>query len=116
MKQEGNESFRASQWSEALVSYRTALSRLPTRMKQSVAPDSLQDDSSDEGARSKLSKVSTQKEDSEQADAPTELEGECAKVRAVLNANIGACLVKLVCEYMLNVSGYLPNFNNLGRL
>lgn len=114
LKLEGNESFRASRWSEALVSYRTALSRLPMRKKQSVSPDSLQDDGSDEGARSSSSEVPAQ----EEVNTPTELEAECCKARAVLNANIGACLVKLVCESMLDAqcSGYLTGFNNLGRL
>ncbi|OAX44810.1 TPR-like protein [Rhizopogon vinicolor AM-OR11-026] len=97
LKREGNESFRASRWSEALVSYRTALSRLPRRKKQPVSPDNLQDDTSDEGARSSSSKpeVPAPEEDLEQASVPCELEAECCKARAVLNANIGACLVKL---------------------
>ncbi|KAJ8596540.1 TPR-like protein [Rhizopogon salebrosus TDB-379] len=92
LKQEGNESFRASSWSEALVSYRTALSRLPKRKKQPVSPDSLQDGTSDEGTQSSSSNGPTQEEGS---NALSELEVECAKTRAVLNANIGACLVKL---------------------
>ncbi|KAG1755086.1 TPR-like protein [Suillus paluster] len=95
LKQEGNESFRASAWSEALVSYRTALSRLPTRKKQPPSPDSLQDDASNGGAQSSSSKVPTREEGPEPANTPSELEAECAKARAVLNANIGACLVKL---------------------
>jgi len=94
LKQEGNESFRASRWSEALVSYRTALSRLPKRKKQPVSPDSLQDGTSDDGTRSSSSKGPTPEGGSEQTNVPSELELECAKTRAVLNANIGACLVK----------------------
>ncbi|KAG2117803.1 TPR-like protein [Suillus discolor] len=96
LKQEGNESFRASRWNEALVSYRTALSRLPRRKPQPPSPDS-QDDTSDHGgARSASSgEVPTREEGPEPASIPSELEAECAKARAVLNANIGACLVKL---------------------
>ncbi|KAG2149804.1 TPR-like protein [Suillus cothurnatus] len=99
LKQEGNESFRASRWSEALVSYRTALSRLPRRKPQPPPPDSSQDsdDTSDHdgGRPASSSKVPTRKEEPEPASIPSELEAECAKSRAVLNANIGACLVKL---------------------
>jgi len=103
LKQEGNESFRASRWSEALVSYRTALSRLPKRNKQTVSPDNLPDNTSDDGSSPNSSKVPPEEEGSEKANIPSELEAECAKARAVLNANIGACLVKLVCESMFNV-------------
>ncbi|KAG1866252.1 hypothetical protein C8R48DRAFT_772353 [Suillus tomentosus] len=97
LKQEGNESFRASRWNEALVSYRTALSRLPKRKPQPPSPDNSQDDTSDHGgARSASSgEVPTREEGPEPASIPSELEAECAKARAVLNANIGACLVKL---------------------
>lgn len=97
LKQEGNESFRASRWSEALVSYRTALSRLPRRKPQPLSPDSSQDGTSVHGgARSaSSSKVPTREDGLEPANIPSELEAQCAKARAVLNANIGACLVKL---------------------
>lgn len=118
LKQEGNESFRAGRWSEALVSYRTALSRLPMRKKQPVSPDGLQDGGSDEGARSSSGEVPAQEENSEQVNTPTKLQTECCKARAVLNANIGACLVKLVCESVIDTqsSEYLTGFNDLGRL
>ncbi|KAG1757375.1 TPR-like protein [Suillus lakei] len=96
LKQEGNESFRASRWNEALVSYRTALGRLPKRKTQTPSPDSSQDDTSDHGGtRSSSSEVQTREEGPESANIPSELEAKCAKARAVLNANIGACLVKL---------------------
>lgn len=106
LKQEGNESFRASRWSEALVSYRTALSRLPRRKPQPPSPDSSQDDTPDHGgARSaSSSKVPTREDGPEPVNIPSELEAECAKARAVLNANIGACLVKLVRKSILDVS------------
>lgn len=98
LKQEGNESFRASRWSEALVSYRTALSRLPRRTPQPPPPDSSQNNTSDQGSAARSassSKVPMREEGPEPANIPSELEAECAKARAVLNANIGACLVKL---------------------
>lgn len=41
------------------------------------------------------SKVPTREDGPEPVNISSELEAECAKARAVLNANIGACLVKL---------------------
>ncbi|KAG1826160.1 uncharacterized protein BJ212DRAFT_1318380 [Suillus subaureus] len=97
LKLEGNESFRASRWSEALVSYRTALSRLPRRKLQPPLPESSQNDTSDHGGAQSASSsnVPTREEGPEPTNIPSELEAKCAKARAVLNANIGACLVKL---------------------
>ena len=37
-----------------------------------------------------------EKEDEPEDPVPEEMQAECAKARAVLNANIGACYVKLV--------------------
>jgi hypothetical protein len=44
---------------------------------------------------------STENAQEAKAPLPTELEAECAKARAVLNANIGACYVKLVRETLI---------------
>ncbi|KAI0652217.1 hypothetical protein C8Q79DRAFT_936615 [Trametes meyenii] len=99
LKQEGNEHFRAKQWDQALASYRSALGHLPKRPelgqvkgKEKAQPsdDSTSDLSEDaESARAK----SAERVPSDTNLAP--LQAECAKARAVLNANIGACFTKL---------------------
>ncbi|KAF7306655.1 TPR-REGION domain-containing protein [Mycena indigotica] len=86
LKQEGNEHFRGQRWEQALAAYRTALGRLPKRRKlpepKPVPPDDDED-----------IQESNQEEEEPQELTPEELEH--AKTRAVLNANIGACYVKL---------------------
>lgn len=90
LKLEGNDLFRASKWTAALVSYRTALSHLPPR-KRSAEPESDQADV--DSAR----QPSTGDPDGGHVtDIPSALDVECGKARAVLYANIGACLAKLV--------------------
>ena len=126
LKAEGNDAFRAKEWSEALLAYRNALARLPRRKRESTkskgkrraTPDANDDDESrsaspsakrddDKGTSTKEKDVSDdedegQEEDDEPEDdadpVPEEMRAECAKARAVLNANIGACYVKLVCH------------------
>nr|GAT49750.1 predicted protein [Mycena chlorophos] len=69
----------------ALVAYRTALGRLPKRQKvPEPKPVKLDDD---DGAQ--------QEEETESAPEPSPEDPELVKTRAVLNANIGACYVKL---------------------
>ncbi|KAF9243941.1 TPR-like protein [Melanogaster broomeanus] len=66
LKLEGNELFKASKWSEALVSYRTALNQLPPRKRlaeQDIDPPTL---------------MQTQTKSNHQLDI------ECSKTRAVL--------------------------------
>lgn len=93
LKLEGNELFKATKWNEALVSYRTALGQLPLR-KQSVKSelDQADIDSPDFPQQPPTgdSSVTTM------TDTSNALDSECAKARAVLYANIGACLSKLV--------------------
>lgn len=93
LKLEGNVHFRAKQWHEALVSYRTGLARLPPRQKRKDKERKEEPDLSDD------EKETTYKsEDSgihESGDKDDEDQTECAKARAVMNANIGACQVKL---------------------
>ncbi|KAF7971826.1 hypothetical protein HWV62_19831 [Athelia sp. TMB] len=113
IKQEGNEHFRSKRWTEALVSYRTALAKVPPREEENTA-------SSDKGKK----RQATPPSDNEAATAPknlegdeapttlarlpmTELELECAKVRSVINANIAACHVKLVSCNPYFVPSYL---------
>lgn len=107
-KAEGTEFFRAKQWDEALVSYRAALTILPARMepkstpmskgKERIVPDL--EDNLDIGPSldASESKPDTSAElIPEIQDIPlTGPEAECAKARAILNGNIGACYVKLV--------------------
>jgi len=91
LKLEGNESFKAAKWNEALVSYRTALSHLPPQ-KRSTEPDRDHDVHDDPPGPSQ------QPSDPSPAtvtDIPNQLHPECAKARAVLYANIAACLSKL---------------------
>ncbi|CAL1695387.1 unnamed protein product [Somion occarium] len=69
LKAEGNDHFRAKSWDEALAQYRSALGHLPKRKGKQRETDEVEE--------------------------PEPLASECAKARAVLNANIGACYVKL---------------------
>lgn len=99
LKVEGNELFKATKWNEALVSYRTALSQLPPR-KQSAkseldqadidSPESRQQPPTGDPSGGAVSDI-----------IPNALDLECAKARAVLYANIGACLSKLVSRARL---------------
>ena len=88
LKQEGNDHFRAKRWEEALAIYRSALGHLPRRptpLRRTTEPDDRLEDAD-------VQQVEPQAEQS----PPTELDVECAKARAILNANIGACYAKLV--------------------
>ncbi|KAH7924883.1 hypothetical protein BV22DRAFT_1034674 [Leucogyrophana mollusca] len=94
LKQEGNEHFRASQWNEALVSYRGALARLPNRKESQTLPIDEADPDEELDLHPPRDTKGTAPEHPA-IDPPSELELECSKARAVLNANIGACLVKV---------------------
>ncbi|KAJ7139842.1 TPR-like protein [Mycena epipterygia] len=89
-KNEGNDHFRARRWDEALVAYRAGLGRLPKKPQPETK--SPVDDDEDPPLAQQPSDSSTPKED---AVPMTPEETECAKARSVLNANIGACFVKL---------------------
>ncbi|TFK89631.1 TPR-like protein [Polyporus arcularius HHB13444] len=101
LKREGNDHFRAQRWEEALATYRSALGHLPARphlqtRAQGRDTDLTEEDS--EGLRLNDEPVeeSSIRPESPAAQAPpTEVEIECAKARAVLHANIGACYLKL---------------------
>ncbi|KAH9937130.1 uncharacterized protein B0H18DRAFT_1091417 [Fomitopsis serialis] len=108
LKQEGNGHFRARRWNEALAAYRSGLGRLPKRRlletekgKEREMADA-DDDDLDEVAESEDSeakgkgKEKAEVVEEELAQTPSvESELECARARAVMNANIGACYVKL---------------------
>ncbi|EPQ61387.1 hypothetical protein GLOTRDRAFT_90232 [Gloeophyllum trabeum ATCC 11539] len=102
LKLEGNDYFRAGKWTEALNAYRTGLGRLPRRKKNLTSKKGKErerdltsglDEDDDQGDDRPLA---TGNEDGQEPQPPlTEVEKECAKVRAVLSANIGACHMKL---------------------
>ncbi|KAI6132666.1 TPR-like protein [Pisolithus croceorrhizus] len=92
LKLEGNDLFKASKWTEALVAYRTALSHLPPR-KHPVNRPADEDPSSSDNAETPDEHNKTP--ENTQPEAPTEDEVEFSKARAVVNANIAACLIKL---------------------
>ncbi|CAA7266620.1 unnamed protein product [Cyclocybe aegerita] len=96
-KLEGNDHFRAGKWNDALVAYRAALNCLPKR------PPKPQEEGQRKGLHDDLDEESPPRpkedKDAEVADvsspAVSEADKEHAQLRAVLNANIGACFVKL---------------------
>ncbi|GJJ09631.1 hypothetical protein Clacol_003855 [Clathrus columnatus] len=85
IKSLGSDHFRAGEWHEALQEYRRALALLPPKPS---------------GPSVHNKGKGKEKEGSDHDEAletqPSELEQECAKARAILNGNIGACYVKLV--------------------
>ncbi|KAJ7357080.1 TPR-like protein [Mycena albidolilacea] len=93
-KNEGNDHFRARRWDEALVAYRAGLGRVPKRQKPEKQPETHSEDDVDDDPTPSQEDPT---ENSPKEEVPmTDEEIECAKARAVLNANIGACFVKLV--------------------
>jgi hypothetical protein len=100
LKSEGNNYFRARKWNEALVAYRAGLGHLPKR-KNRVAPTQAGNGTQREVGLDDDEPISSERADESHLDdgISEELQPECeecAKARAVLNANIGACYVKLV--------------------
>ncbi|PBK77011.1 TPR-like protein [Armillaria solidipes] len=95
LKLEGNDHFRQRRWNEALVAYQSGLGHLPKRRpKNSESPEdrlSRLDEDEDGETSDPVETVATP--DNNEVEAETD--EECAKVRAVLNANIGACFVKM---------------------
>ena len=103
LKHEGNEHFRAKHWDEALVAYRAALGRLPKRKspaKVSSKSDGKRRDDDGAGQEEQASVSEAASSIVEEPAPSTALEIECAKARSVLNANIGACHVKLVSFFL----------------
>lgn len=103
LRKQGNESFRAKRWDEALASYRAALGRLPklpealllSKDNGAEPTTAAGDDASDQDVDTQSTPIDTQAED-EHEGASSETDAECAKARAIINANIGACFMKLV--------------------
>ncbi|KAJ4486369.1 hypothetical protein J3R30DRAFT_3821212, partial [Lentinula aciculospora] len=93
LKGEGNDHFRARRWEDALATYRSALGRLPKRKAvRKPEPHLDEDELSPEHSSSQSSNEKSKDQDEE---ILTEEEVQVAKARSVLNANIGACYVKL---------------------
>ena len=102
-KQEGNDCFRTGKWNEALIAYRSALNSLPKRPTQSRSDTSEVDEALGEDPSTKHERKGSDDEaerepvvDEVSSPAVTESEKESVRLRSVLNANIGACFVKLV--------------------
>lgn len=103
LKQNGNEQFRAKQWNEALATYRSALGRLPVRKAKLLATNEKgkEKETSDRLDQEVVESTSGSDDNEQSSTSVPEpevigVEAECAKARATLNANIGACYVKLV--------------------
>ncbi|KAF8649853.1 hypothetical protein AX16_005616 [Volvariella volvacea WC 439] len=111
LKTEGNELFRASQWTEALVAYRNALAHLPQRKSEPRPSQSLGSDASSSSTtlpsdekvpvadEAQVENGTSSKSENEEPKAVGSNEreevDEYAKLRAVLYGNIGACHVQL---------------------
>ncbi|KAK0505879.1 hypothetical protein EDD18DRAFT_1372669 [Armillaria luteobubalina] len=98
LKLEGNDHFRRRRWNEALVAYQSGLGHLPKRRRKKISgsPEDhlsrLDEDEDEDGETSDpVEPVATPNNN----EVETETDKECAKVRAILNANIGACFVKM---------------------
>ncbi|KAF5377688.1 hypothetical protein D9615_005234 [Tricholomella constricta] len=100
LKAQGNDYFRASRWDEALVAYRSGLDQLPKRIQQvddiSTEGDNSSGELPTEEAMKKDQPLKEEHLSTTDDPSPSQAElDEYAKLRAVLNANIGACYVKL---------------------
>ncbi|THH30061.1 hypothetical protein EUX98_g4117 [Antrodiella citrinella] len=101
LKLEGNEHFKNQSWHEALGVYRSALGRLPKR--KLPRPARLQEQEREDGKGKGKARDDEEDDEVPESSLPvleppvelSELERECAKARAVMNSNIGACYVKL---------------------
>lgn len=123
-KEEGTDHFRGGRWTEALVAYRAGLGCLPPRALPPPPAVPRRDDDPDddfprdtdtdteagrgkgkaEDAKGKGKAKETGADDvpiALSSPAVSEADKEVARLRAVLNANIGACLVKLVSSRSL---------------
>ncbi|KIY63640.1 TPR-like protein [Cylindrobasidium torrendii FP15055 ss-10] len=102
LKNEGNDHFRAQRWNEALVAYQSGLGQLPKRplpRNTVVETDPYQDDSDEEESSKRTPgtpKDPTPTQEAESVATPSSPTPDIySKPRAVLNANIAACYLKL---------------------
>jgi hypothetical protein len=120
IKEEGNDSFRGQQWNDALVAYRRALARLPKRpvADSSASRKGKARESDDPLDTSEGDVVNEQLKDApdEMPHAePPEQQTQCSKARAILNANIAACYVKLVSTIEASLRAHLTA-QDFGRM
>jgi len=92
LKGEGNDHYRARRWEDALAVYRTGLGRLPKRKPK---PRPSQNSPEHEVSVGDEPSDSENTKEQEEQEPLTEEQVQIAKVRAVLNANIAACYIKL---------------------
>jgi tetratricopeptide (TPR) repeat protein len=97
-KQDGNDLFRVGKWEEAMTAYRSALGCLPKRTISAPVPQPARSDTmSDSDGLGEDVQTPLVNEEVIEVVSPVvgESEREMKKLRAVLNANIGACYLKL---------------------
>jgi len=92
-KEEGNQFFRAGKWNDALVAYQAALNCVPKRSQAKGKEKSTTDVEGEHVSEPAKEEVVTDIS----SPAVTDTEKNNSKLRAILNSNIGACYVKLVC-------------------
>jgi len=107
-KKEGNDYFRARKWEEALAAYRAGLGHLPKRRSAKVPQK--QPSHGDEEVFGNVQQSSQGSKEDEAEEVEVQEDPECVKARAVLNANIAACYVKLVSPTSIFPSIYLIVF------
>ncbi|EMD42203.1 hypothetical protein CERSUDRAFT_42893, partial [Gelatoporia subvermispora B] len=100
LKSEGNEHFRLKQWEEALSKYKSALGHLPKRKEKQPTPEASKGkgrnaDPDDEQDPVPVEPAVNRVRFESVGEPFSETEDKCAKARAILNANIGACYVKI---------------------
>jgi len=94
LKLEGNNHFRSKAWEEALAQYKSALGHLPRRMSEPLhEPDEPPEPSDPE-----VVGISTETPLATPPQPKNEESPEIVKARAVINANVGACYMQLVCS------------------
>lgn len=110
LRKEGNESFRAKRWDEALASYRAALGRLPKLpealpLSKDKAAEPTADEADENASDQDVDTQSTLLEThAEHEEVSSEADAEYAKARAIINANIGACFMKLVSLSAISIA------------
>ncbi|GAA5856343.1 hypothetical protein JCM9279_005733 [Rhodotorula babjevae] len=91
LKQRGNTEFGQGRWSFALETYREGLAELPVRRRSLKGKEKALPDEHGEGVEGRTSPTSAREGD---VDEEAELD-ELSELRAILSANIAACLLKL---------------------
>lgn len=125
LKSEGNEHFRLKEWEEALSKYKSALGHLPKRKEKQPTPEASKGkgrnaDPDDEQDPVPVEPAVNRVRFESAGEPFSATEDKCAKARAILNANIGACYVKIVRLLVrlccVGVSVVLLNRTTISRL